>query len=578
MVRRNPRTDPRPGDATDGATVLTLRRPETPSLPGTDVEDGYHPALPVEQIDPNPKNVRRDLGDLDELAASIAAVGVRHPITVTPVVTGTVTATSTETAHRYVLVDGHRRYAAACAAGLTTVPVIVRTDISGDVDVLTEMLRAGLLQQQLSPIEEATAYAQLEILGLPRAEIARRVGRSRSTVDARLHLMDLPEAVRERVHERAMTLDEAAVIAEFSDLVERWPAAKDWVRTLQGSAGGRDWQFTVNRARGAWEGEQKRQAARELIAALGVLRVNEDDVPQSWGKRVQESWYCEAELAEARDAGGETAAEVPAAALAHRGCPDAAAAVSVGGYITWLCRRPEQHGGTQGAGDVDEELGGPTSAVGAVPYVEADPFVVHAALLRDWTTHEQASCQAAAVARHEWLRDVLLPGRKPLSLRQADAIALFVAEQLATFVLEVDPTGWLNWLDIELDDDADAEQRLAAALRSARDPQRALVAGLASEQERPAAASAVRNWATKTGPLRDVRAWLQLLQALGYEPCSWEAQYLAEPTGACRVCGCTEDAACTDDPLSACWWVVPDLCSSCARKAIAAAQEAGEDG
>ena len=116
-------------------------------------------------------------------------------------------------------------------------------------------------------------------------------------------------------------------------------------------------------------------------------------------------------------------------------------------------------------------------------------------------------------------------------------------------------------------------------LAAHRDPQRALLAGLAGEAEAHFAASAVRVWVRTAGPAQGVRAWLQLLTALGYEPCSWEAQYLAEPTGACRVCGCTEEAACTDDPLSACWWVVPDLCSSCARKSLAAAaEEAGADG
>ncbi len=579
MPRRNPRTDPRPGDATDGATVLTLRRPQAPALPGTDVEDGYHPSLDVDLIDPNPSNVRRDLGDLDELAASIAAVGVRHPVTVTPITTGAVTTTSTETAHRYVLVDGHRRYAAARAAGLTTVPAIVRTDLHSDVDVLTEMLRAGILQERLSPIEEATAYAQLELLGLPRAEIARRVGRSRTTVEQRLHLMDLPEAVRERVHDRAITLDEAAALAEFTDHAVGWKRGKDWLKKLEQAVGTRDWAYTLQSAKNAWSKELEVRELTDLAVQLGYRKATPSDLDDRhvWSLQLSEL------TAPVPEVEGDTwHKRYRRRASAHAGCPGAAYSVDQHSGVLFLCLQPELHAAAHPPVEpadtvVDEQLGGRR----AVPYVESDPFVIHAALLRDWTAHEEASCAAAAAARQEWLREVLLPARKPFSAHQAAALAAFVAEQLASFVLEVQPRQWLPWLGVDIDDDGDdEEERLIAALRAARDPQRALLAGLASEQEQPSTAGAAKAWMAKTGPRSEVRAWLQLLQALGYEPCSWEAEYLAEPTGTCRVCGCTEDAACTDDPLSACWWVVPDLCSSCARKALTTAQEeaAGEDG
>lgn len=548
------------------STVTVLHPATTPPLPDTDVADGYHPAIPMADIEPNPRNVRRDLGDLDELAASIAAVGVRHPVTVTPVGPG-------HPSHgtRYVLVDGHRRYAAAQAAGLTAVPAIVRTDITGDVDLLTEMLRAGLLQQQLSPIEEATAYAQLELLGMPRAEIARRVGRSRTTVEQRLHLMDLPETIRERVHTRAITLDEANAIAEFEALVESWPRAKDLVRELQQAAGGPEWRYVLSRARTSWAGEQKRRDARALAVRFGHRVVTEKEVPDYWARRLTAKFYPDLDLGDPVDE--------EALAGVHATCPGAAALVTPGGYVAWLCLQPEQHGGT---GDVvDEQLGadGLVHTHGATaPYVETDPHVVHARLLQQWTEHEDPSCLAAADARQAWVRDVLLPGRKALTGPQTLALTRYLASTFATSSVELDCCRWLEWLhpdddtvaDLDIDD---AEQRLQTELAVHRDPQRALLAGLASEAEASYNAAAVRAWVRTAGPAKDVRVWLYLLQALGYEPCSWEAQALAEPTGACRVCGCTEDAACTDDPLSACWWVVPDLCSSCVRKALTAAHE-----
>lgn len=559
----------------------------TPPLPDTAVPDGFNPAVPVDEIDPNPMNVRRDLGDLDELAASIATSGIRHPLTVSPV-------HQVDGGDRYVLIDGHRRYAAARLAGLTTVPAIVRTGLTGDVEVLVEMLTAGLLQERLSPVEEAAAYTQLELLGLKPAEIAKRVGRARSTVEQRLHLMDLPEAVRERVHTRAITLDEAAVIAEFAELADRWAAARDWVKTLEAEAGGRDWAYTVGRARQAWEGERKRQAARGLVAALGVQLLQGGGVDRSW-MHVQRTWYTEAELTEAASDDGAPIAgidEVPTEARAHLGCPDAAAQVSLGGYVTWYCLRPEQHTPVRGTGAaadaVDEQLGEPASAGTAVPYVDFTPDLARAQteLRAAWYRSEEPRCLAAAEARQTWIREVLMPGRKPFSTRQSDALAVFLARNLVAYSVEVDVADWLYWLGVDIDglletgviDDAFTDQRLEELLRrhidTARDPQRVVLAAFASEQERPSECGGVLGWVRPDGALADVRAWLQLLTALGYEPCSWEAEYLADRTGTCRVCGCTEDAACTTDPLSSCWWVVPDLCSSCARKAIAEAAEA----
>lgn len=561
------------------STVTMLHPATTPALPDTAVADGYHPAIDIDVIDPNPKNVRRDLGDLAELTASILAVGVRHPVTVTPVGAGHPT-----TGVRYLLVDGHRRYAAARDAGLTTIPAIVRTDLDSDVDVLTEMLRAGIMQQQLTPIEEATAYAQLELLGLKAGEIARRVGRHRSTVEQRLHLMDLPEEIRDRVHTRAITLEEAAVIAEFADLTD-WPPAKTWVRELEKAAGTPDWRFALSRARQAWDGEEKRREGRALAARIGYRIVTERDVQEAWRKDVRPDWYTEEELAAAGTDPGNDRNDITAAVLAHSRCIDAAALVTPGGYVRWLCLRPEQHGAeTTTDGDVvDEQLGAP-STVAAAPYVETVPHVVHAQLLQRWTEHEDPSCLAAAAARQTWIRDVLLAGRKALTGPQSIALARYLAGLCASSSVELDMARWLEWLHPDDDTLADldiaaAEERLTTELSAHRDPQRALLAGLASEAEASYGAAAVRAWVRTAGPHRDLRAWLHLLQALGYEPCSWEAQYLAEPTGTCRVCGCTEDAACTDDPLSACWWVVPDLCSSCARKSLAAAaEEAGADG
>jgi ParB family chromosome partitioning protein len=136
--------------------------------------------LPLDRVYPNPENIRSQLRDLEELTESVSAVGVLQPLLVTPAADG-----------RLVLLDGHRRYEAAKRAGAKTVPVIAKR-VRDDVDQVVVMLAAGL-HDQLTPLEEARAFATLKARGLSFQDIARRTGRSAGTVRDRLVLLRLPE-------------------------------------------------------------------------------------------------------------------------------------------------------------------------------------------------------------------------------------------------------------------------------------------------------------------------------------------------------------------------------------------------
>ncbi|MCG6920132.1 MAG: ParB/RepB/Spo0J family partition protein [Acidobacteria bacterium] len=142
----------------------------------------------VERLEPNPHQPRAGLdpGRLSELAASIRQTGVVQPILVRP------------RGDRFQIVAGERRWRAAREAGLPTVPVTVR-DVP-DAQLLELALVENIQRQELTPLEEAQAFQKLATdFRLTQEEIARRVGRERSTVANTLRLLRLPRELRELV-------------------------------------------------------------------------------------------------------------------------------------------------------------------------------------------------------------------------------------------------------------------------------------------------------------------------------------------------------------------------------------------
>ncbi len=161
--------------------------------------------LSVDDLHPADDNPRSDLGDLDGLAASIAAVGILEPlIVVERVIAG-----------GYTIVAGHRRHAAARLAGLTTVPCVVR-------EMTTEqrmeaMLVENLQREGLTPLDEARAMQWLVDLGHTQRQIAERVGCNQSHVSRRLALTKLPEAATKLVVDGKLHLRQAEELAALPD-------------------------------------------------------------------------------------------------------------------------------------------------------------------------------------------------------------------------------------------------------------------------------------------------------------------------------------------------------------------------
>jgi ParB family transcriptional regulator, chromosome partitioning protein len=157
--------------------------------------------LPVDALVQHPGNVRDDLGDVTELAASIREHGLLQPLVVTEHADG----------ERYILLAGHRRLAASVKLRLTSVPVIVRHGV-GDLDQVVLMLVENLHRRDLDPIERAEAYGAMRHQGLSLAEIARRVGVGVSSVSKYLTLLDLDEKRRDEVRRGALAAHQAIAI------------------------------------------------------------------------------------------------------------------------------------------------------------------------------------------------------------------------------------------------------------------------------------------------------------------------------------------------------------------------------
>jgi ParB family transcriptional regulator, chromosome partitioning protein len=171
------------------------------------VEGAYFEEVAIDAISPNPRQPRRTFDEdaLDELAASIAEVGLLQPVVVRKLGPGD-----------YELVMGERRMRASQRAGLDYIPAIVRE--TQDNDMLRDALIENLHRQQLDPLEEAAAYRQLlDDFGATHEQLAQRIGRSRPHISNTLRLLNLPPGVQKRVaagvisagHARALlTLDE----------------------------------------------------------------------------------------------------------------------------------------------------------------------------------------------------------------------------------------------------------------------------------------------------------------------------------------------------------------------------------
>ena len=194
-------------------TNLDALIPTSLTVEGKEV--GQQNEVDIASISPNPRQPRThfDPAALDELIASIKEIGILQPPVVRQVKPGV-----------YELIMGERRLRAAKAAGLKTIPVIIRQ--TPDNELLREALIENIHRSQLNALEEAAAYSQLLTdFNCTHDELAIKLGRSRPLISNTIRLMNLPTSVQQKLitgqitagHARALLgLDSAAAIEKLA--------------------------------------------------------------------------------------------------------------------------------------------------------------------------------------------------------------------------------------------------------------------------------------------------------------------------------------------------------------------------
>jgi ParB family chromosome partitioning protein len=208
--------------------------------------DGGPREVAIDMVVPNPGQPRKrfDPETIEQLAASMAAVGVIQPLVVHQLADG-----------RYGLIAGERRWRAARQAGLEEVPIVVRDEDEGRR--LQTALIENMAREDLNPVEEARACADLvEELGVSKEEVARRLGRSRSAVSNLIRLLDLPDQV--------LDLLEAGELSEGHGRALLTVKGQDARRALARAAVAGGWSVRELERRAATPGGGGATAKKEL--------------------------------------------------------------------------------------------------------------------------------------------------------------------------------------------------------------------------------------------------------------------------------------------------------------------------
>ena len=219
---------------------------------------------PIDFIEANPDQPRKDINDtaLAQLSASILEKGVLLPLVVC----------EHGAEGRYQIIAGERRWRAAKMAGLDEVPVLVK-DVT-PLDRLELALIENIQRQDLNPLEEAEAYLRLvKEFHLTQEEVARRVGKERSTVANALRINQLPDFAKEDLVRGVLSMGHARVLLSVGDEASMRAVRNEIVE--QG--------LTVRQAE-ALAQKQKKKMAAGGSGAKRQPRKSANELPESYCK------------------------------------------------------------------------------------------------------------------------------------------------------------------------------------------------------------------------------------------------------------------------------------------------------
>jgi ParB family chromosome partitioning protein len=460
-----PRGGPGPGGRTEPAMTASTATP-------------VYVELDPRSLAAHPGNIRDDLGDLNELTASIKAVGVLEPVIIVPVVNKD---KSAKTGTAYRILAGHRRVAAAVKANATTVPCIVRVDLDSDLDSLTTMIVENVHRADLSATEEAAAYAQLTAFDLTPVQIAERTGRKTKTVRDALKLHRLPDNVRQPVADGAITLEQAAEIAKFAD------DEKAHARLMKAAESGYGLSYAIAEEKHRRDRNVRKAKNKTALVKAGVTVIGKPKGYPYDGPVVPVSGICLAD--------GTTRYTVET----HADCPAHAAFLdSTSGEPIYVCTDPDGNGHVR---------------VTATRYVGPE----EAARCEAEETARAERTEALMVAgqvRGEFLRALVATTKQPAALIEAALLILFgycedMARNHAHLVADL----------IGINPDVKSIGRAYADKITNPTPAKAcqhLTAHAAAIAETNLARLAAgRTWGYR--PALTV-TWLDLIESLGYQP------------------------------------------------------------
>lgn len=260
--------------------ILGSRREAEPAAPSDEVggapkPDGSGRALlvDIEKVSAGRGQPRRIFRDeaIDELAASIREKGVIQPLVVTRAGSG------------YELIAGERRLRAAARAGLAQVPIIVKAEI-GSAELVELALIENVQREDLTPLELARAYQKLiDHHHYTQEELARKIGKSRTSIANTLRLLALPDPVREALEEGLVTEGHARALLALPTAALQISVCRTVARK---GLSVRETEELV-RAEARRDGGRGRQAGKASGPADPVLASAQRAIEQRLGTRVR---------------------------------------------------------------------------------------------------------------------------------------------------------------------------------------------------------------------------------------------------------------------------------------------------